>query len=78
MHKNDRIRLIISHNNLDKPLSTKLIKVNDLDVSKVSSIGNTVEYKEFSLEEAEKEKYSGNKGQRCMFTKVSRCGDDLF
>jgi len=53
MHKNDRIRLIISHNNLDKPLSTKLIKVGELDVSKVSSIGNTVEYKEFSLEEAE-------------------------
>ncbi len=53
LHKNDRIRLIIWHNNLHLPLSTKLIKVNELDVSKVASIGNTIEYKEFPLNEAE-------------------------
>lgn len=52
-HKNDRIRLIIWHNNLHLPLSTKLIKVNELDVLKVASIGNTIEYKEFPLIEAE-------------------------
>lgn len=53
LHNKDRVNLVIMHNNLNTPLSTGLIKVNKLDKIIVGSIGNTVEYKEFPLSEAE-------------------------
>ena len=47
---NDRFRLVISNDELDHPISTKLLKVSDFKLNQLSDVINTLEYKEIDLE----------------------------
>ena len=47
---NDRFRLVIINDELDHPISTKLLKVSDFKLKQVSDVINTLEYKEIDLE----------------------------
>ena len=47
---NDRFRLVISNDELDHPISTKLLKVSDFKLNQLSDVINTLQYKEIDLE----------------------------
>ena len=47
---NDRFRLVISNDELDHPISTKLLKVSDFKLNQLLNVINTLEYKEIDLE----------------------------
>ena len=47
---NDRLRLVISNDELTHPISTKLLKVSDFKLNQLSDIINTLENKEIDLE----------------------------
>ena len=50
LKSNDRIRLVISNDELNHPISTKLLKVSDFKLNQLSDVINTSEYKEIYLE----------------------------
>ena len=50
LKSNDRIRLVISNDELNHPISTKLLKVSDFKLNQLSDVINTLEYKEIYLE----------------------------
>ena len=50
LKSNDRIRLVISNDELNHPISTKLLKVSDFKLNQLLDVINTLEYKEIYLE----------------------------
>ena len=46
----DRLRIVILSDELDHPISTKLLKVSDFKINQISEAINTLEYKEIDLE----------------------------
>ena len=49
---NDRLRLVFLNDELDHPISTKMLKASEFKLKHVSDVINTLEYKEISLEDS--------------------------